>query len=412
MAYTETTSRSWFGRLKESFKGIIVGLIFVAGGVMLLFWGEGRAVKRAKALEEGASTVISVSAQAPQPGNEGKLVHFSGLTETFDELRDPLFGVITNGVKLVRNVEMYQWEENSESEERNKLGGGTETVTTYTYEKTWSSREIDSSSFKEREGHENPSMPFSSETFVSEPVVIGDWILGGPFVGQLDLDEPKAVGEADLSGVSETVRDRMLAKNDGFYLPAPDGDGISTRIGDVRVSFQVVPHTTVSVVGRQVGNSLVSYQAKTKSNIHLLEYGSKAADAMFETAKQQNTVLTWVLRGVGFFVIFIGLAAILKPLSVIADVVPFIGNVVEAGTTFIAFLLAAILSLITIAVGWMFYRPLLGITLLVVVGLLLWWMLKKLRQSEAAIHDKWTGSGPPPAPGGPAGGPPPPPPAG
>lgn len=410
MAYTETTNRSWFGRLRDSLKGIIVGIIFVAIGVMVLFWGEGRAVKRAKALKEGAANVMSVSASGPQAQNEGKLVHFSGLTQTYEELRDDLFGIIANGVKLERRVEMYQWQENKESEERKKLGGGTETVTTYTYEKTWSTRQIDSDSFKES-GHDNPSFPFAGEEYVADPVVIGDWILGSVFVGQLSNTEQKSVTEADLSGVSQVYRDGLQVKNGGFYLAVDGGSGASTEIGDVRVSFQVVPHSSISVVGRQVAQSLMSYEAKSGSNIHLLQYGTVPASAMFETAKKQNTTLTWILRFVGFFVIFLGFAMILKPLSVVADVVPFFGNIVETGTTFVAFVLAAIIALLTIAIGWIFYRPLLGVTLLVVVGVLLWWIFKKLKQSEAKIHDRWTGQSPSgQSPSGPAPGAPPPPP--
>ena len=412
MAYTETTSRSWFGRLRDSIKGIVVGLIFVAIGVGLLFWGEGRAVKRAKGLKEGAAAVQPITASSTPPAG-AKLVHFSGMTESYDELRDELFGVIANGVKLERRVEMYQWEENSRSEERKKLGGGTETVTTYTYDKTWSSRQINSSSFRES-GHDNPSFPFGGEQYVSDPVVIGDWILGSPFVAQLSRSEQKQVSEADLSGVSEVYRDRMVPRNGGFYLAVDGGSGASTQIGDVRVSFHVVPHATVSVVGQPVAQSLMSYKAKTGTNIHLLQYGTVPASSMFETAQKENTVLTWILRLVGFFLIFIGFAAVFKPLSVVADVVPFFGNIVETGTTFVAFILAAIVSLITIAIGWIVYRPLLGITLLLVVAVLLWWLVKKLKQSEARIHDKWTGQTPTgtgpsgPAPSAP---PPPPPPA-
>ncbi|MCW5210069.1 hypothetical protein VU10_07890, partial [Desulfobulbus sp. US1] len=56
--------------------------------------------------------------------------------------------------------------------------------------------------------------------------------------------------------------------------------------------------------------------------------------------------------------------------SVLADVLPFLGSIVEAGTGFIAFLLAGVLSLITIAVAWIVFRPLLGIILLAIaVGL-------------------------------------------
>ncbi len=78
MAYVETTSRSWRQRLGGSLRGILVGLLLAGIGICLLFWGEGRAVRRAKALKEGASTVISAPATAPLAANEGKLVHFSG----------------------------------------------------------------------------------------------------------------------------------------------------------------------------------------------------------------------------------------------------------------------------------------------------------------------------------------------
>jgi hypothetical protein len=61
----------------------------------------------------------------------------------------------------------------------------------------------------------------------------------------------------------------------------------------------------------------------------------------------------------------VGLGMILKPLSVVADVVPILGNIVGAGIGFVAFLISAVLSLTTIAIAWIVYRPLLGGLLLV-----------------------------------------------
>ena len=62
---------------------------------------------------------------------------------------------------------------------------------------------------------------------------------------------------------------------------------------------------------------------------------------------------------------FMGLAMFFRPLSVLGDVIPFVGSLIGMGTTIVAFLLAAALSLVTIAVAWIYYRPLLGIGLLV-----------------------------------------------
>ena len=391
---TRVSHQGWGSRLGDSFKGILFGILVVLGGIGLLFWGEGRAVKRAKALEEGAGVVVTVDNTAPSTANEGRLVHFTGTAEAFEPLRDTLFGVETDGLKLRRRVEMYQWTEDTHREERKKAGGSTETITTYTYEKEWSSKLIDSSRFEEPSGHQNPSSkPFDNKTFAAEPIVIGDWILGQDFVDDLNREENLSVNQGTLDKASDAVRSKLTLWNGGFYAGAnPD----SPQVGDVRVRFAVVPQAEVSVVGLQQASKLVPYTAKVGGDIALLSYGVKSSEEMFEAAKAGNTFLTWLLRAVGFFIIMIGFSTILRPFAVAADLIPFLGNLAEKGIGLAAFLLAAVVSLTTIAIGWIFYRPLLGITLLaVVVGLTVW--LMKRAAANPGI-DRWSGQAPPPPP--------------
>ena len=134
-SFTETTSTSWFARLRNSVGGVVIGLVLIVGMVVLLFWNEGRAVTTARSLAEGAGAVVSVGADAVDAANEGKLVHVSGTVTTDSIPSDPDFAISAPGVRLVRNVEMYQWKEESHSETDKKLGGGEETMTTYTYSK-------------------------------------------------------------------------------------------------------------------------------------------------------------------------------------------------------------------------------------------------------------------------------------
>src|ERR1017187_8760795 len=108
---TEVTTQSWFGRIGESIKGILVGLLLVAGAVILLLWNEGRAIKRAKTLSEGAKGVVTVSTDRIEPANEGKLVHLIGMATTTEKLADPEFGVSATALKIRRIAEMYQWKE-------------------------------------------------------------------------------------------------------------------------------------------------------------------------------------------------------------------------------------------------------------------------------------------------------------
>ncbi len=158
-------------------------------------------------------------------------------------------------------------------------------------------------------------------------------------------------------------------------------------MGDVRVKFKLVKPGDVSIVSRQMGDTFEPYQTKAGGTIELLENGVFSADTMFKSAQKSNRVLTWILRFVGFLLMFIGLNMIFKPLSVIADVVPFIGSIVGVGTGIIAFLISLVFSLLTIAIAWIFYRPILGVSLLVVVVVLIVLTMGKLKSAKPATQN-------------------------
>ncbi len=392
------TEQGWGSRLGGAFKGIVAGLIMVVLGVILLFWGEGRAVRRAQALKEGEKTAISISAEAPIPEDDGRLVHLSGQATSDALLRDPELGAESRGLKLYRMVEMYQWKESSSSKTEKKIGGGTRTVTTYDYSRVWSEQGINSSSFEEPSGHENPTFPIHGESWIAEPITVGELTLTRTFVGKISKRRPVDVAGIQIPSEIQGRPTRIAGGK--IHL---GGDPSSPRVGDVRISFNEVPETEVSIIGMQQNSEVRPYQTSNGQTLALLVTGLKAKDEMFQAAKASNNTLTWILRAVGFFLIFIGFSTVLKPLSVLADVIPLFGNVAEAGTRFVSFLMAGVVSLVTIALGWLFYRPLLGISLLAGAAVFLFWLVKKL----LAARPKATSPAPPPPP---ASAPPPPPP--
>ena len=80
----------------------------------------------------------------------------------------------------------------------------------------------------------------------------------------------------------------------------------------------------------------------------------------------------------------IGGALVFGPLAVIADVVPFIGDLVRTGVTLIAALVAGIGSALTISLAWLFYRPMIGVPLLILaIGLLIVLLVMKRRSATA-----------------------------
>ncbi len=361
--FTEVTRQSWGSRIGGSIGGIFFGFILVVGAFALLFWNEGRSVKTAKSLAEGAKSVISISADSVDPANEGKLVHLTGAVATDEVLRDPEFGISLGAVKLVRTVEMYQWDETSTSDTDKKIGGGTETTTTYSYDKRWSGHLIDSREFKQPDGHANPaSMPVEDREFMAKTVSVGDaFTMSQGLLYQMNNYDRLSVSAAELP---ESVTAAYKLHDGGLYKGDTPG---SPQVGDVRIKFEVIrPGETVSLIARQTGTTFTPYRTKVGRSIEMLSAGHHSADDMFAEAQSQNKVLTWGLRALGYILMMFGLGMLMAPISVLADVVPLFGNIAQVGTGMIAFVFGTFLSLVTIAVAWVTYRPLIGIALIIV----------------------------------------------
>ncbi|MDM8567162.1 TMEM43 family protein [Candidatus Halobeggiatoa sp. HSG11] len=384
MSYTEVTTESWWSRIKNSFGNILLGLILFLVAFPLLFWNEGRAVYRAQTLEEGISIVTSIEAEQIDRNNEGKLVHLIGQTESNETLSDERFGIVQdNIIKLQRIVQMYQWQENRHSETEEKLGGGTETVTTYTYTKDWNSRISDSSNFKQSKVHQNPSsMPFNSGTFKVKEVTIGAFYLSPSLINRINNYQKLPITKATFEQIPEGFRDGLQIYNNSYYMGE---DPAQPQIGDLKIRFEVVLPDTVSIIAKQFGSTFDSYITQVGGEIELFEYGRASAENMFKHEQEFNVMLTWILRFVGFIVMFIGLNLIFGVLRTLAAVVPFLANIVGFIGSLVNFIIAATLSLITIAIAWIFYRPLLGIALLIVAGGLLYFLKFAYKPQEEIL---------------------------
>jgi hypothetical protein len=89
---------------------------------------------------------------------------------------------------------------------------------------------------------------------------------------------------------------------------------------------------------------------------------------MFAEAEAANSVFTWFLRALGFGVMFLGVLLVFRPLVTIGDVVPIIGTILGFGAGLIAFIVSIVFTSLTIAIAWIFFRPLIGILMLLVAG--------------------------------------------
>ena len=403
--HTVTKTTSWFERLGSSFKGILFGIVLFIAGSILLWWNEGNFVKTQVALKEAQGVTQELeNINTVDTSRSGELVHATGTATTEDILEDPIFGISVNAIRFSRDVEYYQWIEDSHTEKKQKLGGGEEEIITYSYRKGWLNHPVDSSRFHDSSNHntvlasnvEGFSVQAKNVTFgayrlpdflvssisgsESLSVQLSEEVLAKlnqqiappgslpippptpapPVQGMLQFDENAPIGSMD--GNPPQWLGMVHVNGSTVYL----GDNpASPSIGDVRVSFkQTKPSNEVSIVAKLVGYTFERYTAANGKTVGMLVMGTKSAENMYESAHASNAMMTWLLRVGGVFLVCMGLGMIIAPLSVLASVVPLVGKIVGFGTGVFSTLFGLSWSLMIIALAWLFYRPLIGIILL------------------------------------------------
>ena len=137
------------------------------------------------------------------------------------------------------------------------------------------------------------------------------------------------------------------------------GDPAAPRIGDVRILYTLVPHQTASVVGRQSGDTISTFQASNGNSVLLVRPGAHAAADMFASAESANAVMTWAIRLLGLVIVFVGCRVILRPVRMIASYVPLLDAVASLGVTVVALVATLVIGpLVMTALAWVFHRPL------------------------------------------------------
>lgn len=380
-------------RLKSSLGGAVIGLALFFAAFPVHFWNEGRAVAQQRALEEGEASVVEAKASPLDPALEGKLAHVSGKATAQQPVRDEQFGIDASALALERQVEMFQWREKKETHTEKKLGGGEHKVTKYTYDTAWDEDLVDSRRFEHPDGHANPErLPFESRRFDADPVRLGDLVLSAKLAARIRGSEPLAPNLAALPanlGASFTLDDGRLVTGRNPAKP---------EVGDLRVAWTRVPEQVVSVVGLLHNGAVEPYSTSNGREIALLESGDVPATQMFQAAQSRNSHLTWALRAAGTAMMWLGLVMSLGLFARLADVVPFIGTLVERGIAIVAALIAIVFSTLTIAVAWFYYRPWIAAVLVAVAAAAV--LLLRRRGAKPPPPPRTTAMPPPPPPRG------------
>ena len=349
------------------FAGVLVGLLMVIIGTVMLWWNEGNNVRNIKTTDEIEKTVVEITPDDNPAEYDGKLVAVGGKFTVEDvSLSDTTFGVEKHTAVLCRVVEVYQWEEDSHHDDDG---------TTYTYDKVWSRRLIDSSNFH-RSGHDNPTtVAYGNSDEYAENIILGKFHLSSAQIKKMDAD--KTIPASEVKKVPENYKAVGIYLTDSADLDHP-------QIGDVRISWEYNDWKEVSLISQVTGTTFVSWTSNVGKKVNWVTEGTKTAAEMIQDMRTQDKILKWVLRLAGFLLIFIGYMSFISPLTKLVGYIPILGNVVNFMFGLMIFLLSLIQALLVIIIAWFRYRPVLSICLLVVAAAagVLFFMLKKKQSAS------------------------------
>ena len=409
MAFTETRTTGYGSRLGNSCMAIPMGIILFLVATALLWWNEGRAVHRAQDIKQVAKTAHSIGdISNANTSLDGQLIHTTGTASTEDILSDDLFGIKTNALAIVRSAEYYQWKENEKHETKDKLGGKQEEIITYTYERDWTADPINSSRFKDPDYQNVNNVIWEIEDMrvIASNVSFGTYILPELFISDIvskqsdnvsplmiSADNPalKQLNENVMKALGDNVRPEAAQVKDSLAYVHVFGNQVyigfnpsKPSIGDIRLTFeQLSPSCNISLIAVPTNGTFTTFQAKHDANEYELRVGTWTLDQMIKQANDENATLTWILRILGVIVVIAALKMIFGILVTILKLVPFLASIMNLGVSLVCGVLGFVWSLIVIAIAWIFYRPLLGIALLVIAAGLVYWLVIKGKKQQA-----------------------------
>ncbi len=434
MSYTTVTHHSLGGNILRSIKSFFVGLILFVISFPILWWNEGRLD-----VSTVAKTATVITPDGAGGKAEGSLIAVTAGLATDDTLGDPDFLKPATHVAIKRKSEMFAWVEKRESHERDRIGGGSDTITTYTYETRWTDDPQKSDGFQEPEEHGNPDFPVDSKDLFANSAKVGSFVITPKDI-ELPPAQPMAVDDAMMisyaphaaappAHVAPTAKphgsasagphgsaaaphataaphasvaaapkssapkvvvapakpgasgsaaakeennndvahtNRPVAElhphRDGTFIYMGEGNVAHPVVGDVRVSFAVVDAMPgpVTLYGIRKGNTVTPWvepgDVIMPAKLYRVVVGTHAEAIKLMHGEYETT--TWVIRFLGFFLMWFGLALTVSPINAVLSIVPFLGQAGRMMTSVVMFPMALVLTGVTISLSIVAHHPL------------------------------------------------------
>jgi len=402
----DETHESGASRLAGSmFAAICCAPLLIVGACVVLGWNEQRAVCEAKAFVVGESKAEMVGCSNPSERN-GELVMMNCDIQKDDlptwsgdgDFRDLKFV----GVGLRTDAQMLQCVEHSKTETKkdNLGGGGQSKTTTYTYAVEWSPKYVDDTAF-----HKKHSQNWHQNCGVDNP----PWPVQVPQTGSQFADSMK-VGSFSTRLTNSVPLDTPLnfSKIPQGWTGGPEvwsrqWQRGNKGIGQVKVKFygNDWAHPKVTLLGKNLNGKISAWAAPAswlcdEMDVLRLKMGEMNKKEFFKALNAESHAMTWILRVVGFAVMWLAFSLFFGPLEVMADCIPCVGpclgDSIAAVTCCVSCLPASACCCLIVGIVWVAMRPLVGGPLVaaffvVVVALIIFKLTSKGKDQSLMAQD-------------------------
>lgn len=311
--------------------------------------------------------------------NKNLPYYLNGKLKIRTKAYDPTFKIEKSCTKLVRTVEMYQWQESS-STHTDEEGN---TSTDYTYHKTWSTRRINSESFHSF-FYTNPSMDYSSQQFFSNFVAVeNENLIKRPYptyplinLKPVFIDQITWKSESNKQDSDHQYKyfDRNLQPSQNTWSPA---------LGDYRVYFTCYgsENDEISALGTIATGDLENSDFSDDYIFEEFLYQSNLPDVaiLFENKVSPNLILQkvmrktyyvdWLNRFLLFFMSFAGFIQLAEIIQFLFRKIPNIGPSMASGILVITGLISFGYTCMIISWAALDTRPVFSILGLIFVSL-------------------------------------------
>ena len=124
-------------------------------------------------------------------------------------------------------------------------------------------------------------------------------------------------------------------------------------------------------------NRITAYIHKNKDRLYRVFSGSR--QEAISTLKTEHTIFTWIIRLVGFMMMWIGLILGLEPISVVIDLLPLLGYISRWLNVASAFLFALVMSIVTILISQLL-QNVIALVLAITVAVIATIFIRKFRK--------------------------------